>query len=85
MADDRFGHILGEGAADKELLAALGGVAVGRGQPEAQGQGEPPAAPVGPQAGPEGQDRQGQVRQEEAEKGGQGDAEARKERAPRRP
>ena len=57
MADDGLGHVLAEHAPDIELLAALGGIAVSRRQPEAQGQGNPRQDRVGPEAGPKGQDR----------------------------
>ena len=54
MGDDGLGHVLAEHAADVELLAALGGIAVGRGQDEAQAQGDPGQHRVGPPVGLEG-------------------------------
>ncbi len=76
MADNLFGHILAEHASDIELLAAFGGVTVGRGQPETQSQGQARQHRVGPETGPEGQDRQPRVEQQQPHQGGQGDQQA---------
>ena len=72
MVDDGLGHVLAEHAPDVELLAAFGGVAEGRGQGEAQAQGDPGQHRIGPPAEMEGPDDQPQVSQGQGREPGQG-------------